>query len=337
MSFVATAGAARNIRGSFLPRRDARSSGKEKTNRVFMQTKITTGMFMNRLPLLASLCVFGASMISTANAALIGQFGFRIESGFTAFQPTGVVASEPNTYLTTSTDVLPLQGGGSVALPFAAADTRLDWGVDGTSGLDIDEQTGSGSFGKATGNIATNGSTVTVNNIRHRNQEVLGDELLTDATLFTVLFLEPGGMGASVEIPVPALVFEINFVETPNPSVDGLLCGPTVGNCWDIFVLGSNQPGVDVTAGSFSQDFVIDEFVYNLTVFLPDLTALNATQCGAAGAAAGCYGWTTEEGADTTETVALRITARPVDLPPVLALLGLGLGLLGWRQRRAAA
>jgi hypothetical protein len=294
-------------------------------------------MFMNRLPLFASICLFGGSLISTANAALIGQFGFRVESGFTAFQPAGVVASEPNTYLTTSTDILPLQGGGNVALPFAAADTRLDWGVNGTSGLDIDEQTGSGSAGKATGNIATNGAAVTVNNITHRNQEIQGNILLTDATLFSVLFLEPGGVGASVEIPVPALVFEINFFETPNLSVDALLCGPTVGNCWDIFVLGSNQPGIDVTVGSFSQDFVIDDFIYNLTVFLPDLTALNATQCGAAGAAAGCYGWTTEEGADTTETVALQITARPVDAPSAIALLGLGLGLLGWRQRRVAA
>ena len=292
---------------------------------------------MNRLPLLASICLFGTSMVSTANAALIGQFGFRIESGFTAFQPTGVTASEPNTYLTTSSDVLPLQGGGFVALPFAAADTRLDWGVDGTSGLDIDDQTGSGSFGKSVGNATTNGPAVTVNNLTHRNQEVLGDQLLTDATLFTVLFLEPGGIGASVEVPVPALVFEINFVETFNPTIDNQLCGPTSGNCWDIFVLGSNQPGVDVTAGSFSQDFIIDEFVYNLTVFLPDLTALNATQCAAAGAAAGCYGWTTTEGANTTETVALQITGRPVDVPPVLALMGLGLGLLGWKQRRAAA
>ncbi|MCB1774630.1 MAG: THxN family PEP-CTERM protein [Gammaproteobacteria bacterium] len=292
---------------------------------------------MNRIPLLASLCLVGASMASTANAAFIDQFGFRIESGFTAFQPTGVTASESNTYLTSSSDLIPLQGGGFVQLPFAAADTRLDWGVDGTSGLDIDEQTGSGSFGKAIGNAATNGAAVTVNNITHRNQEVLGNQLLTDATLFTVLFLEPGGMGASVEVPVPALVFEINFVETFNPTIDNQLCGPTSGNCWDIFVLGSNQAGVDVTSGMFSQDFIIDDFVYNLTVFLPDLTALNPTQCAAAGAAAGCYGWTTVEGADTTETVALQISGRPVDVPPALALMGLGLGLLGWRQRRAGA
>jgi len=292
---------------------------------------------MNRFPLLASLCLVGASMATTANASLIGQFGFRIESGFTSFQPAGVAGSEPNAYLTTSNDVLPLQGGGTVNLPFATADTRLDWGDNGTSGLDIDEQTGSGSFGKAVGNVTTNGPAITVNNITHRNQEIIGDELLTDATLFTVLFLEPGGMGVSTETAVPALVFEIDFLETPNGSQDAALCGPTVGNCWDIFVLGSTQAGVDVTSGRFSQVFPIDDFVYNLTVFLPNLTALNDTQCTAAGAASGCYGWTTEEGMNTTETVALQISARPVDVPPVLALLGLGLGLLGWRQHRAAA
>lgn len=286
-----------------------------------------------------------AAGVASASPDLIPLWDFVIDNGFTEYtgDGIGVTGSNDNVYLTTSTDTLALAGGGSVNLPFDNADTQLRWGVPSgqpsQSGLDVTPYTAGGNStsgpGNVSGQLTTNAAPIRTFDITHLNRVIaLSGGALTEATLFDVLFLKPADAPDFEQ--VPALAFTVLFEETLNTSENAGLCGDANPNtpCGDVFVLSA--PGVDFGVGKISQDFDLLGGEYTLNIFLPDLGVLTNAQCQAAGAANGCYGFTTQEGNDTTKFISLQITGReiPIPVPGTLALMGLGLMGLGLNRRR---
>ncbi len=259
-----------------------------------------------------------------ASAALITEWGYVVQTGFSAFGPAapdqnaapndstnnGVVGSDPN----------PGLGG----LP-----TTISWGLGANGG-----QPSSLSVTPTVSNppnLFTNAGPVNGAAVTHNNNVITGDSVtLESATIASTLLLTPlqPAPGPSIG-PVPIL-FNILFEETENQPVSGD-CVPGTGSpdCADIFVL--QNPG----ALEFS--FPIDEFVYTVELLVDGLGPLSDEACAAAGEAAGCIGFITAENQSNVLQTSFQISARAVSEPGTLAILGLGLLGLGIARRRKAA
>lgn len=256
-----------------------------------------------------------------ASAALVTEWGYVVQSGFSAFAPAAPDQTmAPND--TTNNGVV-----GSVPNPgIGGLPTVLSWGQGGggPSQLFVTPTVSNPP------NLFTNGPSVSGAMLTHANNTISGDSLtLTNATLVSTLILTPISPAGAPIGPLPIL-FSILFEETANAGIGGV-CTPGTGGtpCADIFVL--QDPG------ALSFDFGLDEFVYTVTLNAGGLGPLSDEACAAAGEAAGCIGFITEEGQNNELQTSFTITARAVSEPGTLALLGLGLLGLGIARRRKAA
>jgi len=280
----------------------------------------------------------GGAGFSASAAPIVMDWDFTWESGFTSWGPVGVTGTNDNTYLTTSTDVLPLFTGGTQNLPFPRAASRLSWGTPigpEQSSLSV----GAATNGRFSGSVATNGAAESTVQVIHSNRPVTGPSL-SSASLFGVLFLDPVlpdppystdlGTGAS---PVPALEFNFNFVETRNTGPCDV--SESLTPCDDILIVDVATSGFDVRDSSLNQNFSYFGNDYNAKFFLEGLSVLETSACVAGGRAAGCIGLTTIENQENAFQAKLQITTQQfISEPGVLALFGIGLGGLGLMRRR---
>lgn len=226
---------------------------------------------------------------------------------------------------------------------FTTTGTEISWGADvngatagcGTVTVGMTPATSarSGIFilnTPQTGTITTGSLTPQpTNSYAHINNPISDSfSTLTTATVTTTLTLTPLSPPASSLDP-DTITFNINFAETPNIGVEN--CGfPSTSSCDDIFV---------VTFGALNNSFTYDGFEYFVSIVKTagPIDPLPAATCAAAGAAPGCLGFQTIEGARTQVDFGIVITSEPIQVPEPGALSLVGLGLLGAAAARRRA
>ena len=248
-----------------------------------------------------------------ASAGMITEWNFSLETGFTAWEQVGGTSVGP--------DISPTGDSGDRDLA-----TRLSWGVGGQqSYLDID------SFSAPpNAPLVTNGPGQIVSQVTHGNFPIqLPANHLTSTTLESFLILDPL-LPDLAPLPEFSAAFDIRFDETRNNSTNAALCGDSdaATDCPDIFVLTNPE--------ALMGEFVVDDFLYTLSISLEGFGELSDAQCAAVGWTAGCVGLLTPENGATSVFPTLRITAEELQLvpePPVLVLAFVGLLLLVAQSR----
>ncbi|ALS99132.1 THxN family PEP-CTERM protein [Lacimicrobium alkaliphilum] len=259
---------------------------------------------MNKL-LLNSLA--GAAMVasSVASASMVTLWDYDVVTEWVTAGPDAPTFSA---------------GGGSQTV----STSEISWGgvaASERSGLTIDPTVASGS-------VTTNGLGAQTAEITHTNNSISSSfATLESATLFSSLTLfaaEPNPpYDGSSETASFSSNFSIDFIETPNVAGDCIDGSATV--CDDIFVL---------QAADLISMFSFNGYMYTVQIVAPGLGLLGADACAAAGVAAGCFGLTTQEGGDNNVQFAFNITAQEIPEPASIAVLSMGLLMLGARRFR---
>lgn len=254
---------------------------------------------------LASLFVVLAQASAFVSAAPVASWDYQVSSVFRASSTT-------------------FTGGNGNGISSAS---QISWGRAGgvvgvnRSALQITDSPSSST-------LLTDGPSQIANTYTHINNGNIGSNSTTlkSAQIDATLGLRVTGAGGGFSIFTTD--YSVLFAETPN--VAGTCASVSVVACNDIFVL----------SGSLNESFIFDGFQYFVSFFAaPSLTQLTNAECAAAGAAAGCSGFTTPEFQDTAVTFNLQITSRPIEVPEPasIALIGAGLfGLLAMRGRKRA-
>lgn len=234
----------------------------------------------------------------------------------------------------TLSDAVFTSGGGTQV----TSDTRIEWGSStnpaARSAIGVVDT-------PTTGSIMTNGPFEAADDYYHDNKPILTSYAdLKSAKLMVDVELTPTAPPGSSADPI-SFTFQINFRETENDGGADGLCedglpsgvGKHAAGCRDIFAFAFDAGSVD---------FVYDGLTYTLFLFedptsagFPKLTFLEDGECLAAGVAAGCIGFTTEENALNIAEFVIEIDRVPE--PAMLGLFGLGLIGLGAARRRRKA
>lgn len=271
------------------------------------------------MKLLAKLTGVGAALLlaSSSASAIVTNWDFTVTSLFTSA----------------------IYDGSGGTNPGANGVSALSWGTSdgsGKSSLVVGNSPATGNVDTYLGVGVPNASPFLglSTSLTHNNNPITGTSLKS-AILTNMVTLDPA-VPNNAALPVRLFPFNIAFVETPNSGTCAVSGSPT--KCNDIFVLTGGLLNTSFNYDAQDGDGLRQYFVNIFPVTGGVLGVLETSACTAAGQAAGCIGFTTQEGKSTRLAFGFTISTNPLQVPEpgILALFGIGLvGVFAWRRKQA--